>query len=620
MKKILLLSAFSAFFSMNAQQAHTVEKGDTAYNIARRYGMSLDELVSLNPTVKEGSIQIGQVLSVKSPVKGASAQSSSVREALGYIVLEPKQTIYGLTKQYRISESELRRLNPDLDNNMKIGSKVFLPKDKIERYGAGQSAVETSVANVSEKTSEEGTYTVQAKDNYYRITRRYNLTQQELFAMNPGLEAKGLQVGDVIVVRKTGQAALENKTASVSESKSSSAASLPLEDYVTYTVANGDTVFGILNRYNITLDDLLRLNPEIENGLKPGLVLKLRKLDSHYIKKSADALHVVLMLPFGFETNDSKYRALAQDFLLGAKLAIERNAAAGQKLNVNVVDAGSETSFKNSLSQINKNNTDLIVGPFFKSNVLEVLDYVGDSKIPVVAPFANSEDLYGYDHLIIVETSDKAYAERMVEETVKVYANQKIYIVADAGRTNANIIKSGLEKALRAPEIKVVASASEIVLDQNMMTGQAAPVVAILATKDDAVGSGFTQKMIALSQQTSGIRAMSMYYHPSFEKNEDELVQANLVYLMDRKIDSEGRFEKEVLKDYKKKYCKTPSKYAVIGFDVMNDILSRETSTGEVFKQIEKVQTQLATKFEYVRAKRGGAYVNTGYRVVRLMP
>jgi hypothetical protein len=57
----------------------------------------------------------------------------------------------------------------------------------------------------------------------------------------------------------------------------------------------------------------------------------------------------------------------------------------------------------------------------------------------------------------------------------------------------------------------------------------------------------------------------------------------------------------------------------VIGFDVVNDMLSRENSKGELFKQMSKSQTQLATKFEYVKSK-GGAYVNTGCRVVRLIP
>jgi hypothetical protein len=111
-----------------------------------------------------------------------------------------------------------------------------------------------------------------------------------------------------------------------------------------------------------------------------------------------------------------------------------------------------------------------------------------------------------------------------------------------------------------------------------------------------------------------------MFYSPVFEKKVDELSQASLVYLMDRKINTDGSFEKEILAAYKTKYCKTPPKYAIVGFDVVNDMLTRENRKGEIFKQMNKVQTQLATKFEFVKSKANGAYVNTGYRVIRLVP
>ena len=90
--------------------------------------------------------------------------------------------------------------------------------------------------------------------------------------------------------------------------------------------------------------------------------MKIRKLDAAYIKKNGDALSVVLMLPFGYSTNETQYRTMATDFLTGAKLAIERNASGGQKLDIKIVDSGNEASFKSSLSQINPNNTDLIPG------------------------------------------------------------------------------------------------------------------------------------------------------------------------------------------------------------------------------------------------------------------
>jgi hypothetical protein len=153
-----------------------------------------------------------------------------------------------------------------------------------------------------------------------------------------------------------------------------------------------------------------------------------------------------------------------------------------------------------------------------------------------------------------------------------------------------------------------------------MMTGQSAPVIAILASDNDAVGEAFTNKVIALSKEVQGVKAFSMHYVPAFEKKVDDLALANLVYLMDRKINTEGSFEKEILAAYKNKYCKTPPRYAIIGFDVVNDMLTRENKKGEIFKQMNKVQTQLATKFEFVKSKANGAYVNTGYRVIRLVP
>lgn len=645
MKKIFVLSGLIAFSAIAAQKTHTVAKGDNPYNISKKYGMTTDELLKLNPKVKDGKIAIGDVLVVSKtatttkqvtaePVKAVSPKK--VSKELGKIVLQPKQTIYGITKQYQISEAELRQLNPELDSHMKIGDEVTLPLESIKKFGGHQATAvkpnepvkeapeveaKTEIVNKDEKSVAEDRYLVEPKDNYYKLTKKFNLTQKELFALNPGLEAKGLQPGDVIRIKgeisSAGNTVAPVSTPTVTNSNTAAAATG--DDYVNYTVQDGDTVFGIINKYGVTLDDLLSLNPSLSQGLKSGMVLKIKKLDAAYVKKSGDALSVVLMLPFGFDTNDSKYRTLSLDFLSGAKLAIERNAMNGQKIDVKVVDAGNENSFKNSLTQINKDNTDLIIGPFFKSNVLDVLNFVKDKKIPVVAPFANSDELMQYSNLVIVETSDQVYADRIVKEVKDVFSDQKIYIAAGADKTNANYLKTNLEKSLKNAKVVIVDSPADIQSDKNMMTGQSAPVVAIFAGNADAEGDAFASRIIALSKEVEGIKAFSMFYSPAFEKKVDELSQANFVYLMDRKIDTSGSFEKEILESFKNKYCKTPSKYAVIGFDVVNDMLTRENKKGELFKQMNKVQTQLATKFEFEKSK-AGAYVNKGYRVVRLVP
>lgn len=656
-KKIFILSALAAFLGLSAQKTHTVAPKETPYGISRQYGLSIDELYQLNPSKKDGGLKIGDVLvvaktgnSVKAvtPVKATPATSGPVSGKTGTITLQPKQTVYGITKQYKISEADLRKLNPELDSHLKIGDKITLPLDRVQKYA--DSAATTTVL---EKTAEEktvtttetvttepakGMYIIQERDNYYKISKQFNLTQKQLFALNPGLETTGLKPGEAIKVSGSDLINVEDNSqnsstsAPVTKTVSTPLASAPSatssasgntstseDDYVTYTVQSGDTMFSIMNHFNVTLDQLISLNPNLVDGLKAGMTLKIKKQDPMYSKKAGDVLSVVLMLPFGFDANDAKYRTMSMDFLTGAKLAAERNANAGQKLDIKVVDAGNEITFKNSLSQINQDNTDLIVGPFFKSSVLEVLNYVKQKNIPVVAPFANSQDLFDYKNLIIIETESSVYSDRIVKEVSQVYQDQKIYIVADHSKANANAIKTGLEKSLSKANVVIVSSSAEIQLENNMMTGQSVPVIAVLADDDDAAGSAFASKIIALGKQTEGIKAFSMFYSPSFEKNADDLSKASLVYLMDRKINYDGDFEKEILAAYKAKYCKAPSKYAVIGFDVMNDMLTRENKKGEIFKQIGKSQTQLATKFEFVKAKPNGAYINNGYRVVRLM-
>ena len=656
MKKIFLTILGTAFAVLSGQQKkHTVVAKENPTTIAKKYGVSVDELIKQNPKIKDGKIDIGDVLIIPDKQKNTQKTEEKKEEKkedkkstekksnqkLGKIYLQPKQTIYGITRQYKISEEELRRLNPNLESHMKVGEALVLPEDKIRKYGdkaAQQEVVDTPKKDREEEkktqmlASEDGAYVVQPKDTYYGITRKFNISQSDLFALNSGLEQRGLRSGDVIIVKNTASSknvATTTKETSEKNTKPKEEKNTPpkevktktysVEEYITHEVKKGESAFGIVNKYNITYDQLAEMNGGLPNGIKQGMVLNIKKVNRQYVKADDDVFSIALILPFGFDTNDTKYRTLSADFLIGAKLAAQRGMRDGKKVSINVIDAENENSFKNNLAQINKTNTDLIIGPFFKSNVIEVLEYVKNEKIPVVAPFAHTEEMYKYNNLVIVEPGNRVYAERIVREVKNAHSKEKVFIVGEENNPEVIFLKEQLAKELSKTEIAVVSSPSGIELEQNMVTGQSLPAVVILANDNNAVGAGFAKKIIELGKQTEGIKAFSMYYHPDFEKNVDPLSKANLVYLMDRKINTDGDFEKEVLAEFKKEYCRTPSKYTIIGFDVVSDMLARE-SKGEVLRNMSKVQTQLATKFEYIRNKKNGAFVNTGFRVVRLVP
>ncbi len=79
-KKFFLAAGLAFTVNAGAQSTHTVVKGDTLYNIARRYGLTIAELQNLNPTTREGQVSLGEVLQVNG--KAAPAASGNNQAAL----------------------------------------------------------------------------------------------------------------------------------------------------------------------------------------------------------------------------------------------------------------------------------------------------------------------------------------------------------------------------------------------------------------------------------------------------------------------------------------------------------------------------------------------------------
>lgn len=105
-------------------------------------------------------------------------------------------------------------------------------------------------------------YTVQKGDTYYSISKKYNISLQELYSANGINENDVLKVGQVLKI-----------PVKVSTSTSSSSTSPKLENY---EVVPGDTLYSISKKYSTTVDNLRSLNGLTESSvLKVGQVLKV---------------------------------------------------------------------------------------------------------------------------------------------------------------------------------------------------------------------------------------------------------------------------------------------------------------------------------------------------------
>ena len=108
---------------------YTVQKSEGLYRISKNFNVSQEELVRLNPKLQTEGLKLGQVILV--PVKEeqpAAADSSMVKH-----VIEPKETLYAISKRYGVSVAELQAANPEVSKNMPIGATLLIPVRPLEK-------------------------------------------------------------------------------------------------------------------------------------------------------------------------------------------------------------------------------------------------------------------------------------------------------------------------------------------------------------------------------------------------------------------------------------------------------------------------------------------------------
>jgi len=206
MKKILALLLFVGASALYAQQkTHTVQAKETVYGISKQYGVSQEELYKANPKIEKNGIHPGDLIVI--PGKGTpttkptetntQTTTSNVKTSddnYQYITIEPKETVYNLTKKYKISEETLNSLNPQIkERGLEVGDVIKLPKD-----------VTNKVFSVP-----KGTHLIKKGETLYTLAKQYNVSVDDLYAENPALQT-GVKEGMVITIpKKSGSVVIE---------------------------------------------------------------------------------------------------------------------------------------------------------------------------------------------------------------------------------------------------------------------------------------------------------------------------------------------------------------------------------------------------------------------------
>ena len=129
LKKYLMLCLCGLLFqnvlwAQVALQQHVVEQGETLYRISKKYGVTVDMLLQHNPGLTAESLSIGKTLQV--PVAGGA-----LPPVVATHKVKKNETMWSISQQYGVTLQELMAVNPEMqapDYKMKRGSKVNIPK------------------------------------------------------------------------------------------------------------------------------------------------------------------------------------------------------------------------------------------------------------------------------------------------------------------------------------------------------------------------------------------------------------------------------------------------------------------------------------------------------------
>ncbi len=238
---------------------YIVKKGDTLYQIAKQFGVSVTDIKALNNLTSD-ALTIGQELII--PKKQTDTPPSSE-----YLIYQVKagDTLYSIARKYNTTIDAIKNINNLTSNNLSLNQILKIPTTS------------------EEESVDYFNYTVKSGDSLYKIANLYNTTVNEIVQLN-NLSSINLSIGQVLKI--------PNKT-NDTENK----------NYFNYTVKSGDSLYKIANLYNTTVQEIRDLNNLTSNNLQINQVLKIpinnqeENFDFiNYTVKSGDSLYKIANL------------------------------------------------------------------------------------------------------------------------------------------------------------------------------------------------------------------------------------------------------------------------------------------------------------------------------------
>lgn len=513
---------------------HTVAAGETLFGIARKYGVTVQQVSAANPDINNfENLSIGQQIKIPVTMMLGEAVMLTEKEGDSLIIhnVQRGESLFGIARQYNVHSDSIVAWNPELiESTLRRGQDIRI-KVKVKR------SVPVTKATIDIPVYDTLLHQIKEKETIWGLARRYNTTVEHILQLNPEL-SESLKAGYYIYIPvPKDRSAIRPATVATT----------------TVTTAKGCENSRFRSKYKVAL-------------LIP---LYLDDIDRIHITPSSDEqLRKPFFTPFRFI-----------EFYEGLIIAVDSMQKAGLSIDLHVYDTGNDSiQVKRILAKPEMPHMDLIIGPFFAQNYNITAKFAAQHNIKIVSPFVRSPELISqHSNLFHLNASPETKMHELAAHIALSYQDFNLIMVISGSKDDKSL-SNEFKKSLEANTASFARKPqyNEVIYTERGLAGVSTrldvnkPNIVVNLITGETMISNYISNMAKLTRNFN----ITMYGLPEWQGyrtfNLNDLMSVNLHLFDNTFVDYSNPNTIAFLKEFRSRYKGEPEEnnYGYLGYDV----------------------------------------------------
>jgi len=566
-------------------RTHRVASGETLFGIARRYNVTVSEIMAANPQITQFDyLTIGQELKIPGEKTGEGTLLIRVQtvDSIVYHQVQRGESVFGISRMYNVTQDSLIAWNPELgETPLRRGQTL-----KIVYRQEVREATPVRVTPPAERGDQVTQYDtvlhqIRDQETIWGLARRYNTTVDKIMELNPELK-EGLKSGHFIYIP-------------VPKSTTGVTAETP--------AARGCEKSRYKNKYKVAL----------------MIPLYLDEIDRIFITPTTEEqISKPFFKSFSFV-----------EFYEGVLIALDSMKRSGMSVDLHVYDVTDDTvALKRLLGQPEMVYMDLIIGPFFTSSYEVAGRFAAQHQIKLVSPFARSQPMLSrHGNLFQMNASSESKLAELARHIALQYEDPRVIFVLssnESDRALANAFKASFERhtasrSRRPYYTEVIYSTRGLAGVTTQLDATRHNVIVNLITGETVV-SNYVSNVARLTRNFN----ITMFGIPEWQEyrtfNLNDLMAVDLHLFSTAFVDYDSPHTIHYLKEFRRRYAGEPEEnfYGFIGYDIALYFLRALHEFGLDFEECldDLSYTHLSTGFIWRRIN-GKGFENIHLNIFR---